>query len=148
MKNKAKTWYAVKCIFVYDDGDFETLYQYEERITLWFTSNADNAIELAEKEAKKYAKKTRCKYTDFCESCLLYERPEHGKEVYSIFREADIEPQHYLDEYYDTGSEIIDMNEKITELDNLLDYKRVLEKATINNNKKLEKILNKLGRAN
>jgi hypothetical protein len=136
-------WYSVKCIFVDEDDNSEYLYRYKERILLWEANNSEEAISYAETEAKEYSINNNCEYLEFCNSCLLFEKPNVGKELYSISRESDLEPQEYLDEFYDTGAECTGILDPLDELENLIDYRDVLAEATKENEikiKRLEKI--------
>jgi hypothetical protein len=35
----------------------------------------------------------------------LFDPPEHGAEVFSLIRETHLEPEAYLDSFFDTGRE-------------------------------------------
>jgi hypothetical protein len=84
---------------------------YEERITLWRTDDIDQAIESAEAEARDYAAALTgppgwpTEYTGLAQAYLLFDALEHGAEVFSLHRDSDLDPEQYLDTYFDTGTE-------------------------------------------
>ncbi|MBO4269307.1 hypothetical protein [Microbispora triticiradicis] len=97
-----KGWYAVRCIFRWGKP-YDT---YEERITLWRAGSAEDAILLAEREAEEYVDGTSFEYLGLAQSYHLGEEtPAHGTEVFSLLRDSDLEPDEYLDTFFDTGSE-------------------------------------------
>jgi len=102
----------VRCVFDYDHnrpggprdlspGD----HAYEERVTLWFAGSADEAIELAEKDADDYAASTGCEYTGLAQSYWLEGEPGHGEVAFSLVRKSNLGPDSYIDSFFDTGSE-------------------------------------------
>jgi len=101
-------WYTIKCIFRHLNLDTEdpNAFVYEERIVLIRASSDDEAIALAEKDAQEYAKDTDCEYINFATSFHLFDdKVISFSEIYSEMRESALEPNEYLDNYYDTGSE-------------------------------------------
>lgn len=81
---------------------------YEERVTLWRASSADEAIARAEAEALEYAAEiadSPSSYLGLAQSFLMFEEPGDGKEVFSLMRGSDLMPQDYLDTYFDVGTE-------------------------------------------
>ena len=135
-----RKYYSIKCIFVYEPEDSEYLYRYEERITLWHTKDMDEAIKLAEEEATQYAKKSNGEYIKYCVSHKLDEKYGEGKSVYSTKRNSDLEPEQYLDNFYDTGDECLISDDPIGELENCLDYEQTLLKALEMNKRKIKKL--------
>jgi hypothetical protein len=97
----------VRCIFAVLPP--ETSPQiYEERITLWRADSFDEAIAMAEEEARRYAEDDREQpftYLGLAQAYRAYEGPRHGAEVFSLMRESDHEPDDYLDTFFDTGQE-------------------------------------------
>lgn len=80
-------------------------YLYEERITLWKAESLDAAIELAEQEAKSYARDGD-EFLGFSQGFALPEPiAAHGAEVFSLLRESNLEPEEYIDALFDTGTE-------------------------------------------
>ena len=81
---------------------------FEERVVIVNASNQDEAIELAEIEAKEYAQINNGFYLSWIG---VYEAKESKvafdgiQEVYSIMRNDDSSDEDYLDYFYDTGSE-------------------------------------------
>ncbi|MCG6499782.1 hypothetical protein [Kitasatospora sp. A2-31] len=78
---------------------------YEERITLWQASSADEAIALAEAEAGTYAAGNGSHYLGLAQSYRLDGVPGAGAEVFSLLRDSPLEPDAYLDAFFDTGTE-------------------------------------------
>ena len=95
-------WYAVRCVLQLPaDAGFA----YEERITLWRATSAEDAIEQAELEASRYVDGMDFKYMKLAQPFHLFEPPDHGKEVFSLIRESDLPPNDYLSAFFDTGRE-------------------------------------------
>ena len=107
MDNMDEPWYSVRCIFRHQKRhDMVKSNLYEERITLWRAHSFDEAIELAEKEAFKYAEDCECEYLGFAQAYHLYEENiESGSEIFSLMREHNYSPKKYLDRYFDTNYE-------------------------------------------
>lgn len=84
-------------------------HRYEERITLWQASDADSAIALAEAEAAEYASaigEAPDEYLGLAQSYALLDTPsQSGAEVFSLMRTSALEPNNYLDAFFDTGHE-------------------------------------------
>ena len=104
MKNKS---YSVRCLFEWSPRpEMTKKHLYEERITIWRSENIDQAIEAAEQEAESYAKKIHAKYLGLAQGFDLFDEIDtSGVEVYSLLRESDLEPEEYLDAFFDTGDE-------------------------------------------
>ena len=69
------------------------------------------AVEWAETEAREYAATLTgppgwpTEYTGLAQAYLLFDAPGHGAEVFSLLRGSDLDPEEYLDRYFDTGTE-------------------------------------------
>ncbi len=103
------SWYAVRCIFraawTHTSDDVVPDEQlYEERITLWQATSVEEAIALAEAEAEDYAG-DEDEYLEIAQAYLLFDAPTQGAEVFSLMRSSKLEPDEYLDAFFDTGSE-------------------------------------------
>ncbi len=98
--------YSVRCIFRWAPRpDQKAKHLYEERITLWQASSIDQAIELAEEEAAAYASDGD-EFLCYSQAYALDESiPASGVEIFSLLRESDLEPEQYLDAFFDTGAE-------------------------------------------
>lgn len=108
MTGDAARWYAVRCIFAVGWPPEAAGSTYEERITLWRASSADDAIARAETEALGYAatiSESPSTYLGLAQSYHLLEEPADGAEVFSLMRTSDLDPPHYLDAFFDTGDE-------------------------------------------
>ena len=83
-------------------------YLYEERITAWSAISIDEAIELAEGEAKIYAEDNGFVVLDLFQGYWLFNRVgilPQGSEIFSLIRESNLEDDPYLDAFFDTGME-------------------------------------------
>lgn len=104
-------WYAVRCVFrttahkPWGPTDLTRTSAYEERVTIWTASSADEAIARAEAEAREYAETLGDEYLGLAQSYHLSDSPGDGAEVFSLIRDSDLEPDDYLDHYFDSGSE-------------------------------------------
>ncbi len=101
-------WYSVKCVFRHTnlETENENSSVYEERIVLLKANNEDEAITLAEKDALEYANDVDCEFLNYASCFHTFEdKIIHLSELYSIMRESELDPEKYLDLYYDTGSE-------------------------------------------
>lgn len=78
---------------------------YEERVTLWHTRDADTAILRAEAEAEDYAADIDAEYLGLAQGYLLFDPVGDGAEVFSLLRTSPLDPESYLDHYFDTGAE-------------------------------------------
>ena len=98
--------FSVRCLFRCAPRDGQRRrHLYEERITLWQADSADEAIEAAEREAHTYAGEN-AEYLDACQSYALFDAVSaSGVEVFSLLRESDLEPEAYVDTFFDTGDE-------------------------------------------
>ncbi|MCW2921597.1 MAG: hypothetical protein JWL76_1471 [Thermoleophilia bacterium] len=94
-------WAAVRCVF--HDAERGS---YEERVTIWQSPSIDKAIKLAEVEAQEYADTLSMNYLGFAQGYLLADSPaQSGAEIFSLYRDSDLEPTAYLNAYFDTGHE-------------------------------------------
>lgn len=102
------SWYAVRCVFRFSEPQYVAGYPFEERITLWRATSADQAIERAEAEALEYAEnldESTETYLGLAQSYKLADEPGDGAEVFSLIRMSRLEPSKYLDTFFDTGTE-------------------------------------------
>lgn len=75
---------------------------------MWRASSADVAIARAEAEAVEYADSidgSSDSYLGIAQSYRLPDPPTDGAEVFSLMRESALEPEEYLDAFFDTGGE-------------------------------------------
>jgi hypothetical protein len=106
-------WFAVRCVF--RTGWPEPAphsppgHDYEERITLWRASSADEAIAKAEAEAETYAStidEAPGEFLGLAQSYELFDRPDvDGAEAFSLIRRSFLDPDDYLTAFFDTGDE-------------------------------------------
>jgi hypothetical protein len=96
-------WFSVRCILRFAERSPAT---FEERITLWRAADFDQALSLAEAEAREYADLFGdCAYAGLAQAYALVEAPGHGTEVFSLMRDSALEPEAYLTRFFDTGRE-------------------------------------------
>lgn len=94
-------WFGVRCIFRWSQPP-----TYEERITLWRADSLDDAIAKAEADAAAYAGRLGSEYLDIAQAYWIGSgQPVDGSEVFSLMRDSELEPDDYLDSFYDTGQE-------------------------------------------
>lgn len=98
--------YSVRCIFRWaPHPEQKAKHLYEERITLWQADNIDHAIQLAEQEAEAYASEDM-EFLGFSQAYALFEQVQaNGIEVFSLLRHSDLEPDDYIDAFFDTNKE-------------------------------------------
>jgi hypothetical protein len=97
----SEPWYSVRCLFHDPDEGL-----YEERITLWQGVSFEHAIEQAEQEANEYAETVALRYVGLAQAYHLGEEAiGSGSEVFSLCRDSDLEPNAYIDAFFDTGGE-------------------------------------------
>ena len=99
--------FSVRCIFRWEPTPGQQApFLYEERITLWQADTAEQAAELAEREAEGYAQDHGAEYLEYWQSYVLADPVDaHGIEVFSLLRESPLPPDEYLDTFFDTGAE-------------------------------------------
>jgi hypothetical protein len=93
-------WFGVRCVF--RSGEIPA---YEERITVWQAADFDAAVAMAEEEAEAYAADTDQVFLGFAQAYVLPAPPGQGAEVFSLYRDSDLDPDDYLDRFFDTGDE-------------------------------------------
>jgi len=94
-------WYSVRCVFQWSAG------VYEERILLWEAGDFDEAIELAESEAREYAHGIiGGRYLGLAQSFEIgHTRPNGGDELYSLVRTSELDVENYVSRFFDSGGE-------------------------------------------
>ncbi|GAA0454640.1 hypothetical protein Aca07nite_69090 [Actinoplanes capillaceus] len=95
-------WFSVRCLFRLGNGTPAT---YEERVTLWRASTFAEAVTSAEAEAEAYAADVAGEYLGLAQVYSLSDEPGHGAEIFSLLRGSTLEPDAYLDAFFDTGDE-------------------------------------------
>jgi hypothetical protein len=96
-----QAWFAVRCVM-----DHRNLGAYEERITLWQAASFDEAIVLAENEARDYAHDLETTtYAGLAQAYQLFDQPGHGAEIFSLMRDSMLPMGEYLTAFFDTGFE-------------------------------------------
>ena len=106
------SWYSVRTVYL-----LSVLAKnlYEERITVWRAASLAEAIELAEGEAREYGgdqgdgeSAARPKYLGLAQgyaTSIEGDSVGSADEVFSLIRSSELEPNEYLDSFFDTGSE-------------------------------------------
>lgn len=107
MKKRQLDWYSVRCVFRSAERSGRPKRNlYEERITVWRASSFDDAIKLAECDARQYAEDTDSEYIKFAQAFHVFpNKLTSGAEVFSLMRESNYSPKKYLDTYFDNGNE-------------------------------------------
>jgi hypothetical protein len=95
-------WFSVRCLFRIGAQEPAT---YEERITLWHASSPVEAVTLAEAEAGEYAADVAGAYLGLAQVYSMSDEPAHGAELFSLLRDSELQPDAYLDAFFDVGDE-------------------------------------------
>lgn len=104
-KMAVMAWFAVRSIYRFERVDIDRA-TYEERVLLFDAADEDAAIIDAEVEAAEYAAgHDDCVALSLFQSYRLADVAGHRAEVFSLMRDSDLEPDDYLDEFFDTGAE-------------------------------------------
>lgn len=95
----------MRCVFSLVAPDSSPVF--EERVTLWRAESFEQAVALAEVEAQQYAEDVEGQYLGLAQAFHLASGPdlEQGVEAFSLIRASDLDPDDYLDRYFDTGNE-------------------------------------------
>lgn len=108
----SESWYTVRCIFrttknePWGPHDLKPgTSAYEERITLWRAASLDEAVAMAEVEAEDYAEVVGDGYLGFAQAYQLSDAPGVGVEIFSLIRNSDLDPDDYLERFFDNGTE-------------------------------------------
>ena len=105
MAIESSGWYGVRCLF---EHAAYAGHSYEERITLWPAGSLDEAIELAEAEAKEYAEAlTMTRYLGLAQAYAMADPVEKGAEVFSLIRDSQLDAEAYVDTFFATGAEYL-----------------------------------------
>ena len=98
--------FSTRCLFLWAPrADQRKKHLYEERITLWRADSVDQAIAAAELEAESYAGEDS-EYLGVCQAYELFDQvAASGVEVFSLLRESDLDPDAYVDGFFETGDE-------------------------------------------
>jgi hypothetical protein len=91
-------WFAVRHVIKNDDA-------YEERITVWQATSAEDAIARAQAEAAHYAW-AGTELLRFYQSFELDGAPRDGAEVFSLIRRSELSSDEYLETFFATGHEL------------------------------------------
>lgn len=109
MKRSVKDWYAARSVFRHGalKGTARRKHVYEERIVLLRAGSDNEAIKLAEREARRYAGlDAGITYLNYVETYHLFEASiRNGSEVFSLLRSSNRSADRFLSRYYDDGSE-------------------------------------------
>lgn len=101
-------WFSVRCVFAMGWPPEAQGRPYEERVTLWRAASLEEAIGLAEDEARAYAATITDSpdtYLGLAQAYRMVDEPRHGAEVFSLVRDSDLAAEDYLDTVFDTGRE-------------------------------------------
>jgi hypothetical protein len=101
-------WYGVRCLFSHGESRLVPGAKvYEERIVLLRASSLDDAIEKAESEAQQYADALDgVRVVEFAQAYAIPDDPaQGGGEVFSLMRSSSLDPEAYVDRFFDSGPE-------------------------------------------
>lgn len=101
-------WYSVRTILRHADVG-----AYEERVTLWRCATFDEATDRALGESREYAAGVDVADCDIAQAYWIPDNDavhldarSHGAEVFSLLRRSTLDPDAYIDRFFDTGDEI------------------------------------------
>ncbi|HEX5365903.1 MAG TPA: hypothetical protein VFW63_04480 [Acidimicrobiales bacterium] len=104
----AVNWYTVRTVV---HRRYEGVF--EERMTLWRRADADEAAEAALAESAEYAADVRGVDCGLAQVWEPYQddvaglrAQAEGCEIFSLSRKSDLEPDPYLNTFFDTGDEV------------------------------------------
>ena len=98
-------WFSVRSHYRFvglDDGRDV----FEERVVLFEARDDEDAVAMADQEAAEYAERVGpCEVLPLLQSYALVDEPQSGAEIYSLMRTSDLEPDSYVNHFFDTGEE-------------------------------------------
>lgn len=100
-----KTWYAVKGLFRWYFKETGNTANFEERVVVFLASSFDEALDLAEQEAKTYCTEDpsanfRIESINAFMAYLIDEPITSGMEVFSRLMDSDLSSERFLRRYY------------------------------------------------
>ncbi|MCX6318903.1 MAG: DUF4288 domain-containing protein [Bacteroidetes bacterium] len=107
MPKRIKEWYGAKTVYrVFTTLNKKGHKVYEERVIVLRATSFGRAIQVAEKEAKTYAKESECHYLGYVNVFKLSEDSiTELTEVFSLMRDSKLTDEKSLDKFFDTGLE-------------------------------------------
>jgi hypothetical protein len=78
---------------------------YEERITVWRATSLTEAIARGESDATEYAADIAGEYVGLAQGYHIADDLGDGAEVFSLIRDSPLDPDTYIDRFFDTGVE-------------------------------------------
>lgn len=101
-------WFGVRSFYRFegrDDHDDPRPY-YEERVVLFKADTFAEAVARAEAESEEYADVfDDCQALGCFQAFAIADDVRDGAEIYSLMRSSTLEPDDYLDHFFDTGDE-------------------------------------------
>ena len=97
-------WYGIRTIYEHLNRAHGQDRVYEERIVIVEAESNEEAMEKAEREAESYASED-VNYLGYAIGFHMFGPPGEGVEVFSLTRASRMEPERYLDRFFDTGRE-------------------------------------------
>jgi hypothetical protein len=99
-------WFSARCVFRHQRVGQSM--SYEERIILIRADSEEQAILMAERDAKEYAATSEgCWYTGYVDLFQIFDTEiGHRTELFSLIRSSDLSERAYLDRFFDTGAEL------------------------------------------
>jgi hypothetical protein len=97
-------WFSVRCVFRWTSWEGQP---FEERITLWRAHSLDEAIEMADREAREYAADSELEYLRLTQGYQLdlESNIDNGTELFSLLRDSNLSPEDYVNTFFSTGTE-------------------------------------------
>ena len=104
LHDQGMKWFSVRSVYR-SLGVIDGSGLYEERVVLFRAEDFDDAIAKAEIEAAEYVEGLNSAVLPLFQAHWLFDDPADGSEVFSLMRVSDLEPDEYLDHFFDTGEE-------------------------------------------
>ncbi len=99
-------WYGVRTLYRFPPGTADSSVLYEERVVVFKARSMEAAISLAEIEGRTYAQENQCEYLEYVLAFHIFASVlGAGTEVFSLMRDSALEPDAYIDTFFDTGAE-------------------------------------------
>jgi hypothetical protein len=98
-------WFSVRSVYRFE-GWAEGRDVYEERVVLLKAEDFDAAIAKAEIEADCYVTDLQDgEVVPIFQCYAMFDEPGDGAEIFSLMRVSDLEPDAYVDHFFETGEE-------------------------------------------
>lgn len=98
--------FSVRCVFIVLGRKGKSKYAYEERIVSIAAASIDDAIDKCDELSAAYASDNGLEDIGLRQAFEVEGCIPSGTELFSLLRWSNLEPDAYLDRFFDTGDEI------------------------------------------